>query len=31
VGPVTASVRQSLLDVQYGRAADTHGWLTRLV
>jgi branched-chain amino acid aminotransferase len=30
VGPVTASIRQSLLDVQYGRAADTHGWLTRL-
>jgi len=31
VGPVTASVRQSLLDVQDGRAADSHGWLTRLV
>jgi len=31
VGPVTASIRRSLLDVQYGRAADTHGWLTRLV
>ncbi|HEX7537149.1 MAG TPA: branched-chain amino acid aminotransferase [Dermatophilaceae bacterium] len=30
VGSVTASIRQSLLDVQYGRAADTHGWLTRL-
>ena len=30
VGPVTASVRQSLLDVQYGRSADTRGWLTRL-
>jgi branched-chain amino acid aminotransferase len=31
VGPVTASIRQSLLDVQYGRAADLRGWLTRLV
>jgi len=31
VGPVTASIRQSLLDVQYGRAADSRGWLTRLV
>jgi len=31
VGPVTASIRQSLLDVQYGRATDSRGWLTRLV
>jgi branched-chain amino acid aminotransferase len=31
VGAVTASIRQSLLDVQYGRTADTRGWLTRLV
>jgi len=31
VGPVTASIRQSLLDVQYGRVADSYGWLTRLV
>ena len=31
VGSVTASIRQSLLDVQYGRAVDTRGWLTRLV
>jgi branched-chain amino acid aminotransferase len=31
VGSVTASIRQSLLDVQYGRAADSRGWLTRLV
>jgi branched-chain amino acid aminotransferase len=30
VGSVTASIRQSLLDVQYGRAADSRGWLTRL-
>jgi branched-chain amino acid aminotransferase len=28
---VTASIRQSLLDVQYGRVPDSHGWLTRLV
>jgi branched-chain amino acid aminotransferase len=31
VGPVTATVRASLLDVQYGRVADSRGWLTRLV
>ena len=31
VGSVTASIRQSLLDVQYGRATDSRGWLTRLV
>jgi branched-chain amino acid aminotransferase len=31
VGAVTASIRASLLDVQYGRAADPRGWLTRLV
>jgi len=31
VGPVTASIRASLLDVQYGRVADSRGWLTRLV
>ncbi|MEP7194142.1 MAG: branched-chain amino acid aminotransferase [Actinomycetota bacterium] len=30
VGSVTASIRQSLLDVQYGRAEDSRGWLTRL-
>jgi branched-chain amino acid aminotransferase len=30
VGSVTASIRQSLLDVQYGRVADSRGWLTRL-
>ena len=30
IGPVTGSIRQALLDVQYGRAADSHGWLTRL-
>jgi len=31
VGSVTASIRQTLLDVQYGRSTDTHGWMTRLV
>ena len=30
VGSVTASIRRSLLDVQYGRVADSRGWLTRL-
>ncbi|MGH8827964.1 MAG: aminotransferase class IV, partial [Jiangellaceae bacterium] len=30
-GPVTQEVRTALLDVQYGRAADTHDWLHRLV
>jgi branched-chain amino acid aminotransferase len=30
-GPVTTSVRQALVDIQYGRAEDTHGWLRRLV
>jgi len=30
VGPVTAGLRQALLDVQYGRTPDTRGWLTRL-
>ena len=30
-GEVTMSIRQQLLDIQTGRAEDTHGWLTRLV
>jgi branched-chain amino acid aminotransferase len=25
------SLRQELLDIQYGRAQDSHGWLYRLV
>ena len=29
-GEVTNAIRDALLDVQYGRAEDTHGWLTRL-
>ena len=30
-GPVTTEVRQALVDVQYGRAADDHGWMHRVV
>jgi branched-chain amino acid aminotransferase len=29
-GPVTAGVRSRLTDIQYGRAADPHGWMYRL-
>ncbi len=29
-GEVTMGIRQALLDLQYGRAEDTHGWLHRL-
>ncbi len=29
-GDVTQAVRRSLLDIQYGRAEDSRGWLTRL-
>lgn len=29
-GPVTERIRRSLLDLQYGRSEDPHGWLTRL-
>ncbi|MGB7818463.1 MAG: branched-chain amino acid aminotransferase [Ornithinibacter sp.] len=29
-GEVTQAIRTALLDIQYGRAEDTHGWLTRL-
>lgn len=31
VGEVTRTIRERLLDIQYGRAEDTHGWMTRLV
>ena len=31
VGEVTADIRRTLLDIQYGRAEDTKGWMTRLV
>lgn len=27
-GPVTSALRQSLVDIQYGRAVDPHGWTT---
>jgi branched-chain amino acid aminotransferase len=30
-GPVTMSLREMLLDLQYGRTEDTHGWLHRIV
>jgi branched-chain amino acid aminotransferase len=29
-GEVTSRLRRALVDIQYGRAADTHGWLRRL-
>ena len=29
-GPVAAGLRRTLLDLQYGRTADTHGWLHRI-
>lgn len=29
-GEVTRRIRERLLDIQYGRAEDTRGWLTRL-
>lgn len=29
-GPVAAELRKQLTDLQYGRAEDTRGWLTRL-
>ena len=30
IGPVTAEIRRTLLDIQYGRTEDTRRWLTRL-
>ena len=29
-GELTMSLRQELTDIQYGRAEDRHGWMTRL-
>lgn len=29
-GPVTLGIRSALLDIQYGRAADAHGWMHRI-
>jgi len=28
---VTLGIRDAILDIQYGRTADTHGWLRRVV
>ncbi len=30
-GPLTLQIRQSLIDIQYGRAEDTFGWMHRVV
>ncbi|WP_203567604.1 branched-chain amino acid aminotransferase [Aestuariimicrobium ganziense] len=30
VGPKTSAIRRHLLDIQYGRAADTRGWMHRV-
>ena len=30
-GPVTLSLRQQLIDIQYGKAPDTRNWMMRLV
>ena len=30
-GPVTSRIRRRLVDIQYGRAADPHAWMRRLV
>jgi branched-chain amino acid aminotransferase len=27
VGPVASEIRTALLDVQYGRVSDAHGWM----
>ncbi|WP_209313966.1 branched-chain amino acid aminotransferase [Blastococcus sp. TF02A-35] len=29
-GPLTMRLRETLLDIQHGRVADTHGWLHRI-
>ncbi len=29
--PVTLGIRNAILDIQYGRTEDTHGWLRRVV
>ncbi|OUZ11355.1 branched chain amino acid aminotransferase [Aeromicrobium sp. PE09-221] len=31
LGKVTGAIRQALVDIQYGRARDEHGWMTRLI
>ena len=30
-GERTMQIRAAILDIQYGRAADTHGWMRRVV
>jgi branched-chain amino acid aminotransferase len=30
-GDVTLAIREALMDIQYGRAEDTHGWMRRVV
>jgi branched-chain amino acid aminotransferase len=30
-GPATQEIRSALLDIQYGRAEDRHGWMHRIV
>ena len=30
MGETTLRLRNALLDIQYGRVPDTHGWMTRL-
>jgi branched-chain amino acid aminotransferase len=30
-GPVTASLRRALVDIQRGRAEDRHGWVHRVL
>ena len=30
-GETTIALRKNLLDIQYGRAEDTHGWLRRVL
>lgn len=30
IGPCAARLRSALLDIQYGRAADSHGWMRRV-
>ena len=29
-GKVTSDIRAALVDIQYGRATDRHGWMTRI-
>jgi branched-chain amino acid aminotransferase len=29
-GPLSMALRAALLDIQHGRAADTHGWLHKV-